>query len=191
MSLADLDRPAAVLTTTRLETPLGPMIAGATDLGLALLEFADPERLALQLAAARRWLGCSINEGNHPLLDRIATELAEYFNGTRLAFDHPLVLAGTPFEREAWNALRVIPYGVVRTYAEQATAIGRPNAVRAIGRANGRNRLAIVVPCHRVVASGGKLCGYGGGLWRKQFLLDLERRRQAPGLMDQAGAWLS
>lgn len=191
MSVADIDRPAAVLLTTRLDTPLGPMIAGATDLGLALLEFADPERLDPQLAAARRLLGCAIKDGSHPVLDQLSTELAAYFDGSRAEFNLPLVLAGSPFERDAWNALLAIPFGATRSYAEQALAIGRPQAVRAIGRANGRNRLAIVVPCHRVVAAGGRLCGYGGGLWRKQFLIELERRCQAPGDMAQAGAWFS
>lgn len=189
MSVADVPR-APVLTTTRLDTPIGPMIAGATDAGLALLEFADPDRLAPQLAAACRWLGGEARDGSHPLLDRIRSELADYFEGRRTAFDVPLDPAGSPFERDAWEALRAIPFGETRTYAEQARAIGRPAAVRAVGRANGRNRLAIVVPCHRVVASGGKLCGYGGGLWRKQFLIDLERRH-APGEEAHAGLLFS
>lgn len=180
----------ALLTTSRIETPIGPMVAGATDGGLALLEFADPGRLGPQLDAALRALGCRAREGDHPLLTRIARELSEYFEGGRTEFSVPLTLLGSPFEVMAWEALRAIPFGQTRTYAEQARAIGRPAAVRAVGRANGRNRLAIVVPCHRVVASGGRLCGYGGGLPRKQFLIDLERR-QAPGDIAQAGLLFS
>jgi O-6-methylguanine DNA methyltransferase len=178
------------MTTTRLETPVGPMVAGVVDDGLALLEFADPNRLGPQLDAARKALGCEAEDGDHPLLTQIAGELAEYFDGRRTAFSIPLVLAGSPFQKQAWEALRAIPYGETRSYAEQARAIGRPMAVRAVGRANGQNRLAIVVPCHRVVASGGRLCGYGGGLSRKQFLIDLERRH-APGETAQFGALFS
>lgn len=180
-------RKPAVLTTARLDTPIGPMLAGVTDRGLALLEFAEPERLSAQLLATSRWLDCVVEDGTHLLLDQIATELAEYFEGCREAFSIPIVLAGTPFEREAWGALRAIPYGETRSYAEQARSIGRAAAVRAVGRANGRNRLAIVVPCHRVIASGGRLCGYGGGLLRKQYLIDLESRH-APGAAAQAAA---
>ncbi|QDV38106.1 Methylated-DNA--protein-cysteine methyltransferase, constitutive [Tautonia plasticadhaerens] len=184
------NRTAEALITRRIETPLGPMVAGATDEGLALLEFAEPDRLGPQLDAARKAIGCRAEEGDHPLLARLAGELFEYFEGTRAEFSVPLRLAGSPFQVMAWQALRDIPFGRTRTYAEQARAIGRPAAVRAVGAANGRNRLAIVVPCHRVVASGGRLCGYGGGLWRKQFLIDLERRH-APGDDAQAGLLFS
>ncbi|RUL89779.1 bifunctional transcriptional activator/DNA repair enzyme AdaA [Tautonia sociabilis] len=176
-----------VLTLRRLDTPLGPMVAGATEAGVALLEFADPGRLEPQAEAVRRALGCLAAPGRHEWLDRLASELAEYFDGRLSAFSVPLILSGTPFQALAWEYLRTIPYGETRSYSEQARAIGRPSAVRAVGRANGQNRLAILVPCHRVVAADGRLRGYGGGLWRKQFLIDLERR-QAPGAAAQAGA---
>jgi O-6-methylguanine DNA methyltransferase len=100
--------------------------------------------------------------------------MAEYFAGRRATFDLTLIPQGTAFEASVWTWLRTIPPGETRTYAQGAAAVGRPAAVRAIGRANGRNPLAIVVPCHRVIGSDGDLTGYGGGLWRKQALLDLE-----------------
>jgi AraC family transcriptional regulator of adaptative response/methylated-DNA-[protein]-cysteine methyltransferase len=164
----------AVLTTT-LDTRMGPLLAGAIDAGICLLEFADPLRQKAQLADVRRHFGDAIQPGRHELTDRLAEELAEYFGGTRREFSVPLVLAGTPFQRRVWEQLRKIPYGETRSYADIARAVGSPAAVRAVGAANGRNRIAIVIPCHRVINKGGALGGYGGGLDRKQFLLDLER----------------
>ena len=103
------------------------------------------------------------------------TQIGEYFRGERRGFDLPIELCGTDFQREVWTALRGIDYGTTCSYADTARSIGRAQAVRAVGRANGMNAIAIVVPCHRVVGADGKLTGYGGGLWRKQRLLDLER----------------
>ena len=120
-----------------------------------------------------------------------ATEqLARYFTGALTAFDLPLELAGTPFQRRVWGALRDIPYGRTTTYGELAAELGQPAASRAVGLANGRNPISIVVPCHRVVGANGSLTGYGGGIDRKRFLLDLERdparrgglQRELPGL---------
>jgi methylated-DNA-[protein]-cysteine S-methyltransferase len=108
------------------------------------------------------------------MLERTAEQLLEYFAGRRTRFELPLDLAGTEFQRLAWMALADIPYGTTRSYAEQALQIGRPTAIRAVGAANGRNPLPIVLPCHRLVASNGALIGFGGGLWRKRALLDLE-----------------
>ncbi|WP_152051887.1 methylated-DNA--[protein]-cysteine S-methyltransferase [Tautonia marina] len=183
-----------VLTTARIDTPIGPLLAGAMDQGLALLEFddsePDAERFRNPQPSVRKRPRFLLQNGPHPLLELLRSELAEYFEGRREGFTVPLVLVGTPFEREAWDALQAIPYGETRSYAEQARSIGRASAVRAVGRANGRNRLAIVVPCHRVVASRGGLCGYNGGLWRKRFLIDLESRH-APGEAAQAGACCS
>ncbi len=106
-------------------------------------------------------------------------QLEEYFAGSRTEFELPLAPAGTAFQRDAWTALRAIPYGATRSYAEQAAALGRPRAIRAVGAANGRNPIAIVVPCHRVVGSRGALTGYGGGVERKEWLLGHERRHAA------------
>ena len=154
---------------------MGRLLAGARDDGVALLEFDDPARLASQWRDVERHLGRPV-EGAHPLIDRLAVELDEYFAGRRQRFDVPLVLAGTAFQESVWRALLVIPYGTTTSYSALGESIGRPGAQRAVGLANGRNRLAIVVPCHRVIERAGGLRGYGGGLWRKRFLLDLERR---------------
>lgn len=165
------------LVIQRLLTPLGPMVAGASDEGLALLEFGDRRMLETQIRRLRGHLGCHFVLGRHPIIEQTERELAEYFEGTRKNFDVPLVLPGTPFQRAAWEALLEIPFGETRTYEGQARLIGRTGAQRAVGRANGDNRIAIIVPCHRVVRTGGALSGYGGGLWRKRWLLDHEKAR--------------
>lgn len=121
-----------------------------------------------------------VEKGDHPLLAATCQQLDEYFAGTRTTFDLPLTPNGTEFQLAAWRALRDIPYGETRSYAEQATTIGRPKAVRAVGSANGRNPISIIVPCHRVIGSNGSLTGFGGGLDAKTYLLALERRAEAP-----------
>ena len=164
-----------VLHVTEIETALGAMVAAATDDALCLLEFADPPRWEAQLETVRKRLGAVLVSGATEVTRRAERELAEYFAGERLDFTLPLAPPGTAFQQKVWDALRAIPYGGVRAYAEQARVVGAPRSVRAVGRANGDNRIAIVIPCHRVVGSDGSLTGYGGGLWRKQRLLELER----------------
>lgn len=159
----------------RFETPLGAMFAGATGEGLCLLEFADRRMLETQLRRLATRLHCVAVPSRNDVLRRAEAEVAAYFAGTLRRFETPLVLPGSEFQQRVWAGLTRIPYGETRSYAEQAAAIGRPEAVRAVARANGDNRVAIVVPCHRVVGADGRLTGYGGGLWRKQRLLDLER----------------
>jgi AraC family transcriptional regulator of adaptative response/methylated-DNA-[protein]-cysteine methyltransferase len=159
---------------TRIDTSLGVMLAGATSDALCLLEFPDARTLETQLTALRSRSGRPVVAGEVPLLDTLRTQLTEYFAGARQEFDLPLNYPGTPFQRRVWDALRRIPYGETRTYAEVAREIGAPGAARAVGRANGLNRIAIVIPCHRVIAAGGGLGGYGGGLWRKLRLLEAE-----------------
>ena len=157
------------------ESPLGAMLALADDDGLALLEFVDRRGLERELEFIARKLKRRILPGAHRLLAQIGSELGDYFAGRKLTFATALALPGSPFQRAVWNELLAIPAGTTRSYADIAGAIGRPAAVRAVGRANGDNRICIVVPCHRVVGSDGTLTGYGGGLWRKQWLLDHER----------------
>ncbi len=169
-------RDASCVVTTQLESPLGALIAGATDDGVCLLEFADRRALEAQLATLRRRMGCSLVPGTNPHLRALADQLAGYFQGTRTDFTVPLVTPGTPFQQAVWSRLRRIPYGQTISYGDLAADLGRPGAQRAVGRANGDNRIAIVIPCHRVVQSNGELRGYGGGLWRKRFLLEHERR---------------
>lgn len=170
-------RATALLTATWIESPLGPLLAVAGDEGLPLLEFVDRRALETELVALRRTLGAAIVPGDHPLLRLAAAQLSEYFAGTRREFDLPLTQRGSAFQLAAWQALREIPYGETRSYTDMARTVGSPGAVRAIGRVNGQNQLAIVVPCHRVIRADGSLCGYGGGRWRKQWLLDHERAR--------------
>lgn len=169
-------RSAGCLLADWLETPLGPMIAVANDEGLCLLEFSDRRALETQAATMRRRLGQAVVPGKNPHLERVADELARYFEGTLTRFTVPLVRAGSEFQLAVWRRLEEVPYGRTACYAEIARAIGRPGANQAVGRANGDNRLAIIIPCHRVIRSDGHLCGYAGGLWRKQWLLDHERR---------------
>jgi AraC family transcriptional regulator of adaptative response/methylated-DNA-[protein]-cysteine methyltransferase len=157
------------------ETPLGPVLALANDAGLHLLEFVDRRGLERELQALRQRVRHHVVPGEHRYLAQIGDELAAYFGGTSLAFATPVKLDGSPFQREVWEALRAIPPGTTRSYGEIAAAIGRRTAVRAVGRANGDNKLAIIVPCHRVIGADGTLTGYGGGLWRKAWLLEHER----------------
>ena len=164
-----------VVRVTWLETPIGPMIAGATDAGLCLLEFTEPQRLERQLATLRRRAGAALVPADHPHLTAVKRELDEYFAGTRREFDVPADAHGTAFEQRVWSALSRIPYGETRSYEDIARETGNAAAVRAVGHANGRNPIAIVVPCHRVVNKSGELGGYGGGLWRKRRLLHLEK----------------
>jgi len=168
---------AAQAVVTRYLTPLGPMLAAATDDGVCLLEFHDRRMLETQIKRLRQRLQCEISPGTHPHLEALKDEVTQYFAGQLEGFTVPLVLAGTEFQEAVWNRLLEIPYGETLSYERMARDIGRPGAQRAVGRANGDNRIAIVVPCHRVIRSDGTLCGYGGGLWRKQHLLDLERAR--------------
>jgi AraC family transcriptional regulator of adaptative response/methylated-DNA-[protein]-cysteine methyltransferase len=167
---------APVITMTRIETPLGPMLAGATTEGICLLEFVDRRMIETQLERIRRQFKATLVPGAGTHHDRLADELARYFSGELHDFNVPLDVRGTAFQERVWAVLRTIPYGRTRSYAEQAAAFGDPKAVRAVARANGDNRIAIVIPCHRVVGADGSLTGYGGGLWRKQWLLDHERQ---------------
>jgi AraC family transcriptional regulator of adaptative response/methylated-DNA-[protein]-cysteine methyltransferase len=162
------------ITFSWIESPLGPLLVAAADEGVCLLEFTDRRMLETQLETLKRRIGRPAAPGDHPHLRQLRRELAEYFAGERREFAVPLHVPGTPFETRVWSALREIPFGETRSYVDVARAIGKPKAPRAVGAANGRNRIAIVIPCHRVVNEGGKLGGYGGGLWRKRWLLALE-----------------
>jgi AraC family transcriptional regulator of adaptative response/methylated-DNA-[protein]-cysteine methyltransferase len=164
-----------------IRTPLGPMVAGATSAGICLLEFTDRRMLEAQLRSLDRHLGLPALPGASPHIERLRAALDEYFAGRRREFDLPLVAPGTPFQERVWQELRRIPYGETRSYADLARRIGRPKAVRAVARANGMNRMALLIPCHRVVETGGGLGGYGGGVWRKRRLLDLEHDHLAAG----------
>jgi AraC family transcriptional regulator of adaptative response/methylated-DNA-[protein]-cysteine methyltransferase len=158
----------------RITTPLGPMLAAATDEALVLLEFADRRALPRQVERVRHRLGVAFTPGRNPVIERAAKELEAYFAGRLERFTVPIRPCGTEFQRAVWAELAAIPAGETRSYSDLASAVGRPGAVRAVGSANGANAIAIVIPCHRVVGSDGRLKGYGGGVWRKQRLLDVE-----------------
>ena len=164
-----------------MATALGLMLVGASDDELILLEFVDRRMLPTQVKRIRGRLGAVFVPDRNALTTEVDQQLDAYFRGRLRDFDLPLETPGTDFQREVWDALRTIPYGETRSYSELARQVGRPHAVRAVGRANGFNALAIVVPCHRVIGADGRLVGYGGGVWRKQRLLDLERDDSASG----------
>ncbi len=162
-----------------IDTPLGAMVALADEAGLCLLEFVDRRGLEREILQLRKKTGCFMVPGSNKILDRTKDEVKRYFDGRLTEFSIPFVVNGTPFETKVWKALQTIPSGETRSYAQLAKKIGKPSAVRAVGHANGSNRIAIMIPCHRVIRSDGELCGYGGGIWRKKWLLDHERRMAA------------
>ena len=168
---------------TWIESPLGPLVAGATAQGLCLLEFTDRRMLPAQIETVRDRFDCAVVPGESPHFDRLRDELGAYFSGQLQKFTLPLVAPGTPFQERVWVELQRIPFGETRSYEDLARAVGATGAQRAVGRANGLNRIAILIPCHRVINKNGKLGGYGGLLWRKEALLHLERTGQlAPSL---------
>jgi O-6-methylguanine DNA methyltransferase len=164
---------AGTVTLRTLDTPVGPMLTGATIDAIVLCDFANRPMIGAQLASVRRRIGPTV-EGRAALLDALESQLAQYFSGERQDFDLPLDMPGSAFQERVWSELRRIPYGHTISYRELADRVDAGGAYRAVGRANGSNRLAIIVPCHRVIAAGGGLGGYGGGLPAKRWLLDLE-----------------
>jgi AraC family transcriptional regulator of adaptative response/methylated-DNA-[protein]-cysteine methyltransferase len=164
------------LFAERLTTPLGTMLAVADDDGLRLLEFGDRRALERELPLLRERLGKSVVPGEHRYLALTRAQLADYFAGRDLEFTVPLAPVGSPFQLRAWEILRSIPIGETRSYSWMAERLGDLGARRAVGRANGMNMMAIIIPCHRVIRADGTLCGYGGGLWRKKWLLEHEKR---------------
>lgn len=165
---------AAAIVARWLDTPFGPMLAAATERGVCMLEFVDRRGLAAQLATMRRRLKRPIVPGTNDHLVQLERELDAYFRNPAATFRVPLDAPGTPFQQQVWDALRGIPVGQTRSYQSIAKTLGRPSAVRAVASANGDNRIAIIIPCHRVIGADGTLTGYAGGLWRKQRLLDHE-----------------
>lgn len=166
-----------------VESPVGELRLVASAVGLCAVLWSEDTAARVPVAAELEY---AERADDVPVLNDAADQLDEYFAGTRQTFDVPLDLRGTGFQQKAWRALKVIPFGETRTYAEQAQAIGRPKAVRAIGAANGRNPLSIILPCHRVVGSDGSLTGFAAGLDAKRFLLKHEGwhdlQPQLPGM---------
>jgi AraC family transcriptional regulator of adaptative response/methylated-DNA-[protein]-cysteine methyltransferase len=165
-----------------VDSPVGPLLLGATERGVCLCEFADRGgRARIEKRLFERHKRTAV-DGDSPHIATLERQLAEYFAGTRRDFDLPLDLAGSPWQRKVWDGLLSIPFGETRGYGELAEALGKPGGARAVGRANGENYVAIVVPCHRVIEAGGGLRGYGGGLERKRWLLEHESGEQRLGL---------
>ena len=164
---------ATAVTLRAIPTPIGPMLAGATERAIVLCDFADRAMIDVQVAAVRRRIGPTV-EGSSALLDRLESQLREYFAGARHEFDLPIEIPGSAFQERVWAELRRIPYGQTISYRQLAERVDAGAAYRAVGRANGSNRVAVIVPCHRVVAANGGLGGYGGGLAAKRRLLDVE-----------------
>ncbi len=167
-----------IIHIARIETPLGTMVAGATDRGICMLEYADYKALDTELRQLAGTLKAPLVQGENPLFGPLREELEHYFRGELREFDLPLDPIGTDFQVRVWLGLRDIPYGATATYADQARRLGMPSAVRAVANANGRNKISILLPCHRVIGTDGTLTGYGGGIWRKKKLLELEQGTQ-------------
>lgn len=159
-----------------IETPIGPMLAIADRLALHLLEFADRPALPAEIRRLQEQTRSAIAIGRCAPIDQISNELAGYFAGKRTHFETRLALHGTPFQRSVWERLRALPCGQTLSYGALARELGRPAAIRAIAQANGANSIAIVIPCHRIIGADGSLTGYGGGLWRKRWLLRHEQQ---------------
>jgi AraC family transcriptional regulator of adaptative response/methylated-DNA-[protein]-cysteine methyltransferase len=168
-------RQGARLQADWIDSDMGPMVAVSDARALYLLEFADRKALPAELKRLAHDARGDIGIGRPEPTHAVANALARYFAGERAEFDIPLAPGGTPFQALVWGALRRIEPGRTRSYCDLAREIGRPSATRAVARANGANRIAIVIPCHRVIGADGGLTGYGGGLWRKERLIALER----------------
>ena len=164
-----------IIITTTFSTPIGEMFAAASKKGLVLLYFFTPYDIEANIDKLKKTLKADVIPGNSEIFDALKTQLNEYFNKKRTTFEIPLQLVGTPFQIKAWKELLNIPYGKTISYKEQAIKIGNEKAFRAVANANGQNMIAILVPCHRVIASNGKLSGYTGGVEKKEFLLKLEQ----------------
>jgi AraC family transcriptional regulator of adaptative response/methylated-DNA-[protein]-cysteine methyltransferase len=169
-------REVPILFLGRLASPIGVLVAAATDKGVCLLEFSDRRTLGSQLKRLATGLRCTLVPEPNEVLRLMEGELESYFAGSLRRFSVPVTPVGTRFQQRVWQALSAIPYGETRSYARQAEILGRPQAVRAVASANGANHIAIVIPCHRVVGADGRLSGYGGGVWRKRWLLEHEQR---------------
>ncbi|NOU58661.1 bifunctional transcriptional activator/DNA repair enzyme AdaA [Marinifilum caeruleilacunae] len=170
------DQSKNVINIIRFTTKLGPMFACATEKGLCLLEFTDRRMLEREFQDLCKRLDAVILPGQNPILSQVQEEIAEYMEGKRSNFTVPLHSPGTDFQNSVWDLLKNIPYGETRSYQEQANLLGKPKAVRAVANANGMNRIAIIIPCHRVIGSNGELTGYAGGLGRKKWLLEMEKQ---------------
>ncbi|MDO4728503.1 MAG: methylated-DNA--[protein]-cysteine S-methyltransferase [Bacteroidota bacterium] len=165
-----------VIDFDTIATPLGSMLVCATVKGICLLDFLEKETIDVRLKEVNKESKSDMVRGQNPFINILKEQLLEYFDGKRKDFSVPLDLSGTDFQMKVWDSLLKIPYGKVWSYKQQATFLGSSKSVRAVAKANGMNKISILIPCHRVIGSNGSLTGYAGGLWRKKFLLDLEQK---------------
>ncbi len=163
------------IVTAWIESPMGPLVTAATEKGICLLEFSDRRMLDAQFTTLRKLFKSPVVPGENKHINLLKKELKKYFDGTLKEFTVPIIYPGSQFQQKVWNELLKIPHGKTVSYEEIAKKAGTPKAQRAVGHANGLNRIAIVIPCHRVVNKNGNLGGYGGGLWRKLRLLEIEK----------------
>lgn len=170
-----IDLAAEPILVNQFDTPIGPMLVAASDSELILLEFADRRTLESQTQIVRRLFLAPFAKGKNEIIQQTEAELSEYFASKRFKFEVPFAIHGTDFEKSVWQQLLEIPVGKTKSYEQVATTLGKPRASRAVGRANGDNRLAIIIPCHRVIRTDGTLSGYAGGLFRKRWLLNHEK----------------
>ncbi len=171
------DKGTGKLLSTKLDTPLGEMIAVVDEDSVRLLEFADRRALPSEITRLE-----PTSAGRNEVAEALAEELNEYFSGVSTSFNLKTVQYGTEFEESVWTVLQQVPFGETRSYGDIARSIGWPEMAREVGQANGANQISIIVPCHRVIGADGSLIGYGGGLWRKKWLLEHERKLANKGL---------
>lgn len=164
-----------IIDLKRIETPIGTMYAAATEQGICMLEFTDRRMLETEFKDLAKSLNATLVQGDNPHFETLEKELSEYFAGNRKEFTVPLFPVGTEFQKSVWKILMKIPYGETWNYRKQSEVLGDVKKVRAVANANGMNKISILIPCHRVIGSDGTLTGYGGGIWRKQKLLELEK----------------
>ncbi len=165
-----------MIFSQKIISPIGTMTACSTDNGICLLSFDNDKSPGREYKFLEKQFGTTVGKGTSKYLETLEQQLDEYFQGTRKEFSVPLTTTGTPFQTAVWKELMNIDYGETRSYLEQSVALGKPGSVRAVANANGMNRISIVIPCHRVIGSDGSLTGYGGGLARKKWLLEHEKK---------------
>ena len=165
-----------LINISRIETPLGTMYACAVEQGVCMLEFTDRKMLETELKTIAKSLNATIIQGTNKHFDLLRQQLEEYFDGRRKVFTVPLCPVGTDFQQSVWLSLQTIPYGTTCSYKQQAASMNKQTAIRAVANANGMNKISILIPCHRVIGENGNLTGYGGGIWRKKWLLDMEKK---------------
>lgn len=165
-----------MLYLSHTHTPLGNMLMGATDTGICLFDFEHRRSIDSIINRIETHIGSTFQQSHHPYFHALQQQIHEYLAGTLTQFQLPLHIIGTPFQQQVWQALQQIPYGQTRSYKQQSVLLGNEKAIRAVAGANGENGIAIIIPCHRVIAENGNLTGYSGGLQTKKWLLHHERK---------------